>query len=50
MIADQRIYCRGEQLTRGSVEACIITLSGKLRRIPSELREKLTPFLSGTIA
>lgn len=50
MIADQRIFCAGELLTRGSVEACIIALSGKPKRIPSDLRQKLAPFLSGTTA
>jgi acyl-CoA thioester hydrolase len=46
--ADQEIYCRGELLTRGAVEACIITLTGKPRRIPSEMRAKLLPFLCET--
>ena len=50
MVADQRVYCGERLLTRGSVEACIIAFSGKPRRIPSELREKLTPFLSQTVA
>jgi acyl-CoA thioester hydrolase len=50
MTADQRIYCLGQQLTRGSVEACIITLTGKPRRIPVEMREKLAPLLSETTA
>ena len=50
MIADQRIFSGDQLLTRGTVEACIITLAGKPRRIPAELREKLTPFLSETIA
>ncbi len=46
MIADQRIYCGERLLTLGSVEACIITLSGKPRRIPAEMREKLALLLS----
>jgi acyl-CoA thioester hydrolase len=46
--ADQEIYCRGELLTRGAVEACIITLTGKPRRIPPEMRAKLLPFLCET--
>lgn len=50
MVADQKIYLGEQLLTHGSVEACIITLTGKPRRIPTELREKLAPFLSGTIA
>jgi len=48
MVADQKIYCGDHLLTRGSVEACIITLSGKPRRIPAEMRDKLAPLLSGT--
>lgn len=46
--ADQSIWCRGVQLTRGSVEACIITLTGRPRRIPQEIRDKLLPFLCET--
>jgi acyl-CoA thioester hydrolase len=45
MTADQKIYCRGELLTHGRVEACIITLEGRPRRIPPEMREKLQPFV-----
>ena len=48
MVADQRIYCGDRLLTRGSVEACIIALSGKPRRIPAEMREKLAPLVSET--
>ena len=50
MIADQKIYCGDQLLTRGSVEACIITLSGKPRRIPVDMRGKLEPLLSETTA
>jgi acyl-CoA thioester hydrolase len=46
--ADQLIYCRGVLLTRGSVEACIMTLTGRPRRIPQEMRDKLLPFLCET--
>jgi acyl-CoA thioester hydrolase len=48
MSAAQDIFCNGEQLTHGTVEACIITLAGKPLRIPRETRDKLLPFLSGT--
>ena len=48
LLAEQSITCRGEVLTRGSVEACIITLTGKPRRIPAEIRDKLLPFLCET--
>jgi acyl-CoA thioester hydrolase len=46
-----QVICRGETvLTRGAVEACIISLSGRPKRIPAEIRDKLMPFLSGTVA
>ncbi len=48
MMADQKVVSRGVLLVQGRVEACIITLSGKPRRIPAEVREKLLPFLSET--
>jgi acyl-CoA thioester hydrolase len=49
MTAEQNIFCKGAQLTRGHVEACIITLDGKPRRIPQAIREKLAPFVAETI-
>ena len=48
MTADQAIRKDGELLTQGQVEACIITLSGRPRRIPAEVRARLTPFLCET--
>jgi len=48
MTAEQKIFCGGELLTHGSVEACIITFAGKPRRIPRDIREKLTPLLCAT--
>lgn len=45
MTADQRIYCGRQLLTHGNVEACIITLEGRPRRIPPEIREKLQPLV-----
>ncbi len=50
MGASQQVYCRGEQLTEATVEACVITLNGKLRRIPRETHQKLAPFLYETTA
>ena len=50
MNADQKIYLSGQLLTRGQIEACVITLSGKPRRIPEELRGKLLPLLLETKA
>ena len=48
MAAEQLIYCGDTRLTRGVVEACIMTLTGKPRRIPVEFRDKLLPFLCET--
>jgi len=48
MYASQSIHGRGQLLTKGEVEACIITLSGKPRRIPASMREILTPLLYET--
>jgi len=50
MAADQAIWRGDEQLTKGMVEACIISLSGRPKRIPSEIRDKILPFLSETVA
>lgn len=50
MNADQNVYLNGAMLTRASIEACVITLSGKPRRIPREMRDKLSPFLYETSA
>jgi acyl-CoA thioester hydrolase len=47
LTAEQNIFCQGIQLTRGAVEACIITLDGRARRIPQEIRDKLSPFVGG---
>jgi acyl-CoA thioester hydrolase len=46
MTADQKIYRAGELLAHGAVEACIITLEGKPRRIPDDIRAKLLPLVS----
>lgn len=50
LAAEQKVFCGGVNLTRGCVEACMITLDGKLRRIPGEIREKLLPFVDKTTA
>ena len=50
LCADQSIWRGDEELTKGSVEACIISLSGRPKRIPSEIRDKILPFLSETVA
>lgn len=50
MEADQKIYSGGTLLVHGKVEACIITLTGKPRRIPQSMRDKLSPLLLETDA
>lgn len=41
----QDIYCGEDHLTRGRVEACVMTLDGKPRRIPADIRDKILPYL-----
>ncbi len=48
MQADQKIYAGSTLLVHGKVEACVMTLSGKPRRIPPSVREKLLPYLLET--
>lgn len=48
MVADQKIYAGGTLLVHGKVEACIMTLSGKPRRIPQAVRDTLLPYLMVT--
>jgi acyl-CoA thioester hydrolase len=50
LTADQKIYCGDTLLMHGTVEACIITLTGKPRRIPQGMRDKLSPLLLQTEA
>jgi acyl-CoA thioester hydrolase len=45
MHVDQMIFCGSELLVRGYVEACVMTLAGKPRRIPQPMRDKLLPFV-----
>ena len=49
MTADQKIYRNDALLAHGTVEACIITLAGKPRRIPDDIRAKLQPFVSAHV-
>ena len=46
MTADQKIVRGDELLAQGAVEACIITLAGRPRRIPGDIRAKLLPLVS----
>jgi acyl-CoA thioester hydrolase len=45
LLARQRIYADDKLLTDGRIEACVITLTGKPRRIPQSVRDLLMPFL-----
>jgi acyl-CoA thioester hydrolase len=45
MTAGQTVCCSGQLLARGGVEACMVTLAGRPRRIPPDIREKLLPFV-----
>jgi len=45
MKAEQSVTREGKLLVRGEIEACVITFSGKPRRIPAEVRECLLPFV-----
>jgi acyl-CoA thioester hydrolase len=46
--AVQKIYAKETLLVDGQIEACIVTLKGQPRRLPQQLRDLLTPFLSET--
>ena len=46
MTAEQNIFCKGTLLTRGRVEACIMTLDAKPRRIPRNMRDRLAPLVA----
>jgi acyl-CoA thioester hydrolase len=41
----QKIFLNDTLLTEAKVEACVMSLSGKPLRLPSDIRERLSPFL-----
>jgi acyl-CoA thioester hydrolase len=43
--AIQRVMCGARLLTDATIEACVITLGGRPRRIPQDLRDLLAPYL-----
>jgi acyl-CoA thioester hydrolase len=45
LAAIQRIHADGNLLVEGRIEACVITLTGRPRRIPPAVRDLLAPFL-----
>jgi acyl-CoA thioester hydrolase len=42
----QRLYTRGDLLVEGRIEACLLTLTGKVRRIPQPVRDLIMPFVN----
>ena len=48
MQADQKIYSGDTLLVHGKVEACIMTLAGRPRRIPDAIRTLLQPYVLET--
>jgi len=46
LAAAQVVKCAGMDLVSAKVEAAIITMEGKPRRIPEEVRAKLQPYLA----
>lgn len=48
MTAAQSIYCGDRLLVEGEVEACVMTLTGKPRRIPKDVHRVLETFLCET--
>ncbi len=46
LAAIQRIFAGGNLLVEGRIEACVITLTGRPRRIPDPVRALLAPFVN----
>jgi len=46
LAAIQRVFTGGELLVEGKIEACVITLTGRPRRIPDSIRSLLAPFVN----
>jgi acyl-CoA thioester hydrolase len=44
--AEQKCFANGQLLTEAEVEACVITLTGKPRRIPGDMRKKIIAFVA----
>lgn len=47
MNGEQEIVKGDEQLCTAQIEAAVITLDGRPRRIPADIREKMAPYLGG---
>ncbi|NWH07282.1 MAG: tol-pal system-associated acyl-CoA thioesterase [Alphaproteobacteria bacterium] len=50
MTASQAIRKGGHDLVRARVEAAVITMDGKPRRIPADVRAKMLPYLDEALA
>ncbi|MFO1236687.1 MAG: tol-pal system-associated acyl-CoA thioesterase [Alphaproteobacteria bacterium] len=46
LVGEQEIYKGADLLCTARIEAAVITLDGRPRRIPADIREKLQPYLS----
>ena len=45
MSSNQWVKCKGQDLVTATVEAALITMTGKPRRIPQDVKAKLAPYL-----
>lgn len=46
LVGEQEIYKGGELLCTARIEAAVITMDGRPRRIPADIRAKLEPYLA----
>ena len=46
MSIHQRVFCGEMLLVDGRIEACMITLTGKLQRLPKKVLETLAPYVT----
>ncbi len=45
LTGEQWVKCKGVELVTAKIEAALITMTGKPRRIPEDVKAKLQPFL-----
>ncbi|NOT42822.1 MAG: YbgC/FadM family acyl-CoA thioesterase [Alphaproteobacteria bacterium] len=45
LTGEQWVKCKGTGLVTAKIEAALITMTGKPRRIPEDVKEKLAPYL-----
>ena len=46
LLANQKLFCGKTLLVEGRIEACVITLTGKPRRVSKTVQETLAPFVT----